>query len=62
MTVATAKVSTLAYTASSSGATLSAAGTIIKRAAEAGNGSLSVVSIFQTEKTGQQYEMTLLVQ
>src|SRR3989442_1439593 len=42
--------------------TLSAAGTIIKRANEAGNGALSVVSIFQTEKTGQQYEMSLVIQ
>ena len=61
-TVSGAHIYNLTYTASSAGASKSALGTLLKRAVEAGDGALSAVQFVQVEKTGQQYEMTLLVQ
>ena len=61
-TVSGAHIYNLAYTASSVGASKSALGTLLKQAVEAGDSSLSAVQFIQVEKTGQQYDMTLLVQ
>jgi hypothetical protein len=56
MTVSTAKIYNTTYTASSVGATKNALAALLAQA----GGSESIVDILTTEKTGQQYEMTLL--
>lgn len=62
MTVTTAKTYNIVYTASSVGATKNAIDAMLGQAVAAGDGSKTVVQTIHIEKTGQNYEMTLLVQ
>ena len=62
MTVSSATVYNITFTSSSAGASKSALTSLISQAIAAGDGSKSVVGAILTEKTGQQSEMTLLVQ
>jgi len=62
MAVSTAKTYTYAFSDTSAGAVGNAAFQVIQKAIAGGSGSLTVVDMFAVEKTGQSYDMVLLVQ